>query len=179
MYELTNSEKFKKVDEAIVSLSKGDIEAMNILFPLIKTDIYSFALSRVQNEFDADDITQETFIRIYQNAKLYTSLGKPMAWIIRIEENIINRFMNQKNKYQSLDENSLVSEVDYEISEKEKQINELFKNLNEEERRIITLHLVSSLKFKEIGEILNKPLSTILSKYNRAIKKIKQNVKEQ
>ena len=178
MYNENNITKNKKVEEAIVSMSKGSVDAMDILYPLIKTDIFSFALSRVLNQFDADDITQETFIKIYQNAKLYTPQGKPMAWIIRIEENVINQFFNNKKKYQHLEESSVVSENNETFDEKAELIKELFKDLDEEEKKIISMHLVSSLKFKEISKILEKPLSTVLSKYNRAIKKIQRNVKE-
>jgi RNA polymerase sigma-70 factor (ECF subfamily) len=49
-----------------------------------------------------------------------------------------------------------------------------FQVLNDEERSIVLLHAVSGMKHKEIASILNKPLSTVLSKYNRAIKKLNQ-----
>ena len=47
------------------------------------------------------------------------------------------------------------------------------EKLNEEEREVVVLHLVSGLKHREIAKMLDKPLSTILSKYNRAIAKLK------
>lgn len=65
------------------------------------------SLSKVGNKFDADDILQEIFIKIYENAKLYTPLGKPMAWIFTIETNFINRFLKSKNRIKSIDEADL------------------------------------------------------------------------
>ena len=53
------------------------------------------------------------------------------------------------------------------------------KSLNEEEREVISLHVVSGFKHREIAALLQKPLSTILSKYNRAIKKLQMIVKEE
>jgi RNA polymerase sigma-70 factor (ECF subfamily) len=53
-----------------------------------------------------------------------------------------------------------------------------FRVLNMEERQIVVLHAVSGLKHKEISQIVKKPLSTVLSKYNRAIKKLEKAVGE-
>ena len=50
----------------------------------------------------------------------------------------------------------------------------LFAKLGEEERTIIVLHLVNGMKFREVAEILNRPLGTVLSVYNRGLKKLKK-----
>ena len=54
-----------------------------------------------------------------------------------------------------------------------------FSVINDEERNIIMLHAVSGLKHREIAKMLNLPLSTVLSKYNRAIKKLKKQIKKE
>lgn len=54
-----------------------------------------------------------------------------------------------------------------------------FRILNVEERQIVVLHAVSGLKHKEISQIMRRPLSTVLSKYNRAIKKLEKAVGEE
>ena len=62
---------------------------------------------------------------------------------------------------------------------KMENMEQMLKHLNEFEREVIMLHIVSDLKFREIASQLNKPLSTILSKYNRAIKKLQNIIKEE
>ena len=57
-------------------------------------------------------------------------------------------------------------------------LQKLLEKLNEEEREVISLHVVTGLKHREIAKLLNKPLSTILSKYNRAIKKLQEIARE-
>ena len=52
----------------------------------------------------------------------------------------------------------------------------MLKLLSDEERQIITLHAVSGLKHRQIAELLDIPLSTVLSKYNRAIKKLRNKI---
>jgi len=173
-------EKNNIIENAIVGLANGDVDAMDILYSTIKTDVYAFALSKVYNKSDADDILQDTFVRIYENAKLYVPLGKPMAWVFTVELNIINRYFQLKSRYDVLNDETIIHDiVDESNDSKNNEIQDeylimLLESLDEFEREVISLHLVSDLKFREIAEMLNKPLSTILSKYNRAIKKMRK-----
>ena len=174
------------IEKCLVSLANGDIDAMNLLYETIKKDVYAFALSKVCNKYDADDIFQDTFIRIYENAKLYSPIGRPLSWIFAIEANVINRYYQLKNKRETIDLDQVINivlETNGENKENDNSISDeflksLLKKLTDIEREIISLHIVSELKFREIAELLNMSLSTILSKYNRAIKKIKKMVKE-
>lgn len=173
--------KNKRIEEILSKLNEQNIDLLDELYSLIKADIYAFALSKIKNNFDVDDIIQETIVTIYKNAKLYTPKGKPLAWIITIENNLINKMFNDKNKFLELDEN--IYSNTFVIDDSKKYIEndflvKLLNNLNQDERQIISLHIVSDLKFKEIANILDKPISTILSKYNRAIKKIQNIAKE-
>ena len=108
-----------------------------------------------------------------------------MAWIFTIELNIINRYYQLKarnNLIKDEQELDIIKEsesTNLEKLERKDYLNNLLRNLDEEEREVISLHLVSNLKFREIAKLLNRPLSTILSKYNRAIKKIKKIAKEE
>lgn len=171
------------IEECILSLANGDTDAMDLLYETIKKDVYSLALSKVCNKFDADDILQETFVRIYQNAKLYTPQGKPMAWIVIVESNVINRFYQLNVRRETLSDDAVYSAKDEcEVTErdiKDDYLVGLLAKLSEFEREVISLHLVSNMKFRQIAEVLDKPLSTILSKYNRAIKKLQKIVKEE
>lgn len=173
------------IEQCLISLAENKLEAMDKLYETISKDVYAFAISKVRDKFDAEDITQDTFIRVYENAKLYTPIGKPLAWIFTIETNVINRYFNLKNRNNNIEDESILeqvedsSNIDESKEIKNDYLRKLLLNLSEIEREIISLHLVSDLKFREIAKLLNKPLSTILSKYNRAIKKLKQIVKEE
>ena len=174
----SNIKKEVVIEKSIMSLASGNIDSMDILYETIKTDIYAFALSKVHNKFDADDILQDTLIKIYENSKLYTPLGKPLAWIFTIETNVINRYFQLKNRYDIInddDMNVIKDEPDQNIRDDitNEYLRSLLSTLNDFEKEVISLHLISNLKFREIAKVLNKPLSTVLSKYNRAIKKLK------
>lgn len=169
------------IEELLSTIADGDTASMGLLYDLIKTDVFAYALSKMGNKHDADDIMQDTFVQVYKYAKQYQPKGKPMAWIIRIELNLIRRHFQLKSRTTSFDEsfeNTPSGENFEEDIINNAFLRKIMKTLNEEEREVITLHIVSGMKHREIAKLLEKPLSTVLSKYNRAIKKLQLVVKE-
>ena len=57
-------------------------------------------------------------------------------------------------------------------------LKQLFRVLNDEERQIIVMHVVTGMKHREIADQMNKPLGTVLSKYNRGLRKLKKSVEK-
>lgn len=167
------------VEALIAAVAEGDKNALAALYKEVSTDVYAYALSKTKNKADAEDVLSDTFVQIYKYAKRYEKMGKPMAWILTIATNLINRQFNLKNRSVSLEDNqTAVDGSNYIESSEQTTVNNLYvkemlAKLNEEEREVVVLHLVSGLKHREIAKMLDKPLSTILSKYNRAIAKLK------
>ena len=163
------------VEELIEQMARGNISAMGELYKLIGTDIYAYALSKTANKEDSEDITHDTFVRVWKYAAKYKPIGKPLAWIFTVEMNLIRKQFDRKQKIISLDETIKDDANAEDFTESiinNEFIRQIFKTLKEDEREIISLHVVSGLKHREIARLLEKPLSTVLSKYNRAIKKL-------
>lgn len=70
-----------------------------------------------------------------------------------------------------------IGETNLGMVEDRMMLQAAFSKLSVEERNIIMMHLASGLKHREIAEILEKPLSTVLSRYNRALKKMKEELR--
>ncbi len=181
---LTDAELFSKnerVERLIQRMANGDSHAMDELYMLIKTDVYAFALSKTQNSYDAEDIMQDTFVQIYKYAARYKPQGKPLAWIFTIITNLANRRFQLAQRNTTLDEDyettSDGADLENDIVNNE-FLSVILRELSQEEQEIIVLHIVSGLKHREIAKVLGKPLSTVLSRYNRAIKKLQQYAKE-
>ena len=105
-----------------------------------------------------------------------------MAWIFTIELNLVRRQYNLSKRVIALDEEikTKSSENDFSTQIVDNQfLCQIMRTLSKEEQEIITLHVVSGLKHREIAKLIQKPLSTVLSKYNRAIKKLQFNAKEE
>lgn len=69
-------------------IADGDKEAFHLLFTQTSSSIYGFLLSIVRNREDAEDLLQETYIRIRMHAGQYTDQGKPLAWMFTIARNL-------------------------------------------------------------------------------------------
>jgi len=169
------------IEEYLSVMAGGDISAMKDLYELIRTDVYAFALSKTAKRDVAEDITHDTFVQVYKNAPLYKPQGKPLAWIFTVEMNLIKRYYAVSSRSVSLDEAIKPDAVGEDFSQdvvNSRFLEEVMRVLDEEERTIITLHVNSGLKHRELAKLLNRPLSTVLSKYARAIKKLKVKIKE-
>lgn len=184
VYTLTEGEirsRDERAEALIERMSHGDVSAMGDLYKLIEKDVYAYALSKTTNKEDAEDITHDTFVQVWKNATQYKQMGKPLAWIFTIEMNLIRRQFNKNQRFVSLDESIEIESDDVDFAESvinNEFLKQVLSALSEEEREVIALHIVSGLKHREIAKLLGKPLSTVLSKYNRAIKKLQIQIKE-
>ena len=170
----------KILDELILRVAKGDNFALEELYQLTKSGVYGFALSILKNPLDAEDVLHDTYLSVHASAYMYASEGKPMAWIITIAKNhCFKIFRNRKWNDQDILENTAFESHDFALSEDEKWVlEELLTSLNDDERQIIMLHAVAGFKHREIADLLNMPLSTVLSKKHRGLKKMKENYKK-
>lgn len=163
-----------QLEEYIFSIAQGDLTCMSELYEKTNSKIYAYSLSLLKNKADAEDVTHDCYVAVYNNAYQYKSKGKPLAWMITIARNLALAKLNERKRY--LDNEIL----EYQVAEQEglgaveKHTIEMCMNiLDTTERQIIILHAVSGFKHREIAKLLEMPLSTVLSKYNRGIKKLK------
>ena len=74
-------------DELIFSLAKGNREALKIIYEKSINALYTYVLSLTKNKYDTEDVLQETYVSIAENAASYHGGNKAMAWIFRIARN--------------------------------------------------------------------------------------------
>lgn len=169
------------LEEYIEHIGYGNKDALTNFYEITKTSIYAFALSILRNQHDAEDVLQEVFIKIYESATTYQKSGKPLAWVLTITKNLsLMKLRKQKNN-KDIDEfkDIIPSNKNKHDAETRLLLSAAFKHISDEERNILILHAVSGFKYHEIAKLLELPLSTVLSKYHRAIKKIKNIMSEE
>lgn len=165
----------------IAGIAAGDKAAVSALYEETKAAVYGFALSILKNSSDAEDVLQDTYIKIWSAAGCYNPLGKPMAWVLTITKNLAMSTLRERSKTADISEESWLAleAKSPDISTEERlTLNAAMQSLSHEERQIVILHAVSGLKHIEISQLLSIPLSTVLSKYNRAKKKLQIKLKE-
>jgi len=165
------------LDELIRKIAGGEKEALEKLYYETKTAVYAFSLSITKNPTDSEDVLQDTYLKIWSNAERYTAKGTPMSWILTIAKNLSLMKLREKKRHQDLEPEEW--DMSFHIPDtagntEDRHLLEAALNiLSAEERQIILLHAVSGLKHREISGLLELALPTVLSKYHRALKKLR------
>lgn len=164
----------KVLDSLISDISAGDRSALAGLYELCSERVYAYAFSLLKNRSDAEDIMQDLMLEIWRTAPNYQSRGKPMAWLIGICKNLCKMRLRKASKTAEKPSEDYLAELsDGSMSPETKAVIRLCLNaLSDGEREAVILHAVSGLRFREISELSNEPLSTVISRYQRGIKKL-------
>lgn len=172
------------LDEALETIAAGASDAQDALaeiYRLTSTSVYGFALSILKNTHDAEDVLHDCYIHLYAAASSYRSSGKPMAWILTITRNLCMtklRERSRRNEADVEDWQEFIEESEALPTEDRIIIRECMNSLSDEERQIVLLHALSGFKHREIAAMMSLPLATVLSKYNRAVKKLQKKLSE-
>ncbi|CUX59544.1 ECF RNA polymerase sigma factor SigK [Clostridium sp. C105KSO15] len=172
-------------EELLKKVAVGDQEAFRQLYQNTDRTIYSFILSIVRHPQDAEEIMQEVYLKIWTSASGYKSQGKPLAWMFTIARNLCYmKFREQKHDSDVTLEDLTGAESGEVCPEIEMAADKMvllaaLQILKEEEREIVLLHTSGGMKHREIAASLKIPLATALSRYNRAMKKLENYLREE
>ena len=169
-----------QLEGLLQEISQGSTAALEKLYNLTDRAVYAFALSVVRNAYDAEDVLQECFIRVFRSAAFYHHDGKPMAWILTIAKNLCKDILRKNKTVAELSDEAWLNMAAPNTSNDDRLIlSACMQELDEKERQIVVLHAVAGFKHREIAEFMDMSLTGVLSKYHRAIKKMKRRVQEQ
>ncbi|MCQ2602684.1 MAG: RNA polymerase sigma factor [Clostridia bacterium] len=173
----------KDLDQLMYNLQQGDESAFEKIYNETKNGLFSFILSICKNYHTAEDLMQNTYIRLRASIKSYETGANALAWIYTIAKNLTYNELNRRKREitTDFDDSTAVFGGSYEIDDKlpGPTIAIMRKVLNEQEFQIITLYLVAGFKHREIAEMLNKPIGTVLWAYRNALNKIKKELEKE
>lgn len=163
-------------DEQLVTnyLLKGNQESLEILIKRYLKPIFSFVFRFLREKQDAEDVTQEVFIKVWKNLKKFDRKKSFKTWIFTIAKNTCLDWQ-RKNKKQPIYLAKTFNEPTYFFDD---SLEKILKELSPEYRLVLILRYNDHLKFKEIAEILEKPLNTVKSYHRRALFLLKNYLKE-
>ena len=161
-------------------MGAGDASAFSELYEKTSDLVFGYALSIVRNEADAEDVMHDAYIKAYQSAVSYQPLGKPVAWILTIVRNLAFNKVRQRKPTIDVNEHDDVVDGVVKVSDPvDRMVLEAAMDvLDPEERQIVILHALVELKHREIAQLLEVPLGTVLSKYHRALRKLRREIEE-
>lgn len=162
---------------------KGNENSLSILITRHQSRIYSFIYSKVYDKDVAEDVFQDTFIKVINTLKRgkYNEEGKFLPWVMRIAHNlVIDHF--RKNKRMPMFENkgdfnifSVLCDGDLNIERQlikdqiELDVQELIKELPEDQLEVLTMRIYKDMSFKEISERTGVSINTALGRMRYAL----------
>ena len=172
-----------KLDETwFPAIAQGDAEAFRALYESASQSVFGFALSILRSRPDAEDAMQDTFLKVRGAAHLYQPMGKPLAWILRIARNVCLMQLRHRRHLADAPPEELCPDIGWEgiqSAEDRLSLQSAFQCLTREEMQIVMLHAVAGLKHRETAALLGLPLNTVLSKYNRSLRRLRERMEEQ
>jgi RNA polymerase sigma-70 factor (ECF subfamily) len=175
--------------ELIRKYLQGDRISLDFLIERHFKMVYAFVYRNVGSETDAEDITQEVFVKVWKNIKKFDQNKDFKPWVFQIAKNTSIDFLRKKKSIpfsrfeNEQGQNALVdnmvapaSNLIEKLSDKQTMVTAM-KGLNEKEQRLINLRNIEGLSFREIAETLKESINTIKSRYRRALLVLKKNIK--
>ena len=170
---------------------KGDESALTILIDKYRSRIFGFIISKVKNKEIAEDIFQETFIKVINNIKRgkYNEQGKFIVWVMTITHNLIMDYFRKQKKRKFLKSTDDFNVFDFinngELNVEQKLIKEqvldhlkiLINELPIEQKEILQMRYYSKMSFKEISEKCEISINTALGRMRYAIINLRKIVK--
>lgn len=171
----------------IADYLEGDTEALAILVERNLKLIYRYAFRMTRDVEDAQDITQETFVKLWRNIEKFDLDKNFRTWLLGIAHNtaldllrkkkdfVFSDFDNETGGFSEtiVDPAPLPPEI-FERAEKKELLDDALGQISPTYREILTLYYEEDLTFAEIGTILNKPLNTVKSQHRRALSALKK-----
>jgi RNA polymerase sigma-70 factor (ECF subfamily) len=170
----------KSIAEIIARVLRGDRQAYAMLVDAYKSPIYNLAYRMTGSSDDADDLTQETFIRAYQYLWRYDMHRKFFTWLYTLALNLIRSHLRKKNKYNKSSEELSAHLLSDKNSSPEtdlietQEIGVYLLCLEEESRALLIMKYMQELSFEEITQITGKSLSAVKMSVYRGLEKLKE-----
>lgn len=162
------------MDKYIEDLCNGDISALNHIYDEFKTPLYAFLITLTKNHAVAEDLLQETFLKVYDKINLYIKGSNFKAWLFSIARNLAyDHLRSKKSKWEELDNISEAIIIEDEVLNK-LNISKALVGLSDVDREIVIMHVVGGFKHSEIAKELNLNRNTVRWRYREAIKKLNE-----
>lgn len=167
-----NKNELKKLFIEIKLDNKTSFEQ---LYQKYSSLVYGIAFSILKNKEDSEDVVQNVFSKLYKMNKEKLPSDKETSWLYTLSKNEAISLYRKKNENLVLDNMYEIEENNNEIDESIDilEFNRLISTLNEKEKQIISLKIISNLSFDEIAKLLGEPTGTIKWRYYKSLHSLK------
>lgn len=181
-------------EQLALSYIDGNNRAFDLLLSRNQSKLYSYILFVVRDRNKADDVFQETFVKVITRlqAGQYVASGKFSAWIMRIAHNVImDSYREQQNGriVEPTEDNDLSnlcgddvyeSNIEYQYVNRQvmEDVRRIMENLPEPQREVVYMRYYQQMSFKEISQVTNVSINTALGRMRYAIQNMRRLAKQ-
>ncbi len=178
----------RQFEKRITLIQQGDKLGLKEIYDEYGKTIYQCVFQILHNRQDAEDVTSEFFLKLWQIADTYCFGGRHKRWLVTIARNMaLDLLKKRKREVLTLNEDTEegvskepADSVSTEDTVAEKlSVAEALDSLEESEREIVNMRILADMTFKDIAAVLEKPLGTVTWKYRNAIEKLRKTVREE
>lgn len=161
---------------------RGDKKALDTLVRQLQTPVYNAAYRMLGSADEAADVTQTTFLKVFENLHSFDPKYRLFSWTYRIAVNEAVDQLRRRNRLEPL-KSPPISDTDQPqemtaASQLSREVQATLLELNEDQRAVIVLHYFSDCSYHDIGHILDLPEKTVKSRLFSARQQLKNRLKQ-
>lgn len=188
----------REFERCIEAIQKGDRQGLRQIYEAYARYIYTIVYGILASRENAEDVTSEFFIKLWEKADYYKPGGGHKGYLATMARNMAIDYLRKykkeeltavvhdmKHEEDDREENGITTAVSHKISEEQEHsvekeviekisLQEILQILRPGERRIVDMKVLGGLTFKEIARILSLPMGTVTWQYQNAIKKLRR-----
>ncbi|MCK0159908.1 RNA polymerase sigma factor [Allomuricauda sp. F6463D] len=161
-------------------------KAFEVLVNTYKERLYWHIRRIVLNHDDADDVLQNTFIKIFRNIDNFKGESKLYSWMYRIATNESLTFLKQKSKKMGVSDQelkerlveNLEADVYFEGDEIQMKLQKALASLPDKQKLVFTMKYFEEMKYEDISDALGTSVGALKASYHLAVKKIEAYLRE-
>ena len=171
----------------VARVQSGDIDALGVLYQRHRTQVYRTALAITHDEGMAEDILQETFVRVYKYADSFDQTQPFEPWLYRMTVNLTYSWINRAKRWVHFFQGALEQlkmperrnpDNILESQEQRTTLQQAIESLPVSQRTVIVLYYLEELSVSEVAYALNIAEGTVKSRLYHARKKLKEAITE-
>lgn len=166
-------------EQIIIKVKNGDVEAFGMLYDQYAEMIFRYIYSHLDNRLDAEDLTEEIFLRAWKALPKYDERGLPFsAFLFRVARNSLIDYYRQKKIVHSIDDIEIESHAPgledlIETQMANKDLRETLGELREDYRSVLVLRFLSGLSPEETAQTMQRSIGAVRVLQHRALSALK------
>jgi len=176
-----NTNALSDIDSLVDRATNGDSNAFGRLYDMHVDRVYKHIYYRVGNITDAEDLTQEVFIRAWQAIKRYKKTARPfIAWLIRISHNLVVDFYRSNKDRTYLDFDVIASGSDSnpehiaEVQFDRREIRRAILELPGDQQQVVMMRFIEGFSYAEIASSIGKSEGAVRVIQHRALTRLRK-----